>query len=187
MALIDDFLDQERRKGNFLVRLLRAEPEAYSTQSLASDRIPSLGTQKIIRPSVLSKVIALGLLLYASFFWMVCFEMLFKDMVLIPITAAGLLLVSFIIFLIARHCFFNRKYIYTILVTRSYIQIGRMKISWKEIEDTFIINEKSSKATHSSLLLFKKDGSVKRSDLSRFSISDEKLSTIIEYYKSKNA
>lgn len=183
MALIDDFLDQERRKGNYLVRLLRDEPKAYSTQSLASDRAPSLGTQKIIRPSLLSKLIAAGLLLYASFFWMVLFEMLFKDTVLTPVTAAGLLFVSFLIFLIVRRSFFNRKYIYKILLTRNYIQIGGLKISWKEIEDTFIINEWGSKAANSSLLLFKKDGSIKRSDLSRFSISNEKLATIIEYYK----
>ena len=186
MALIDDFLDQERRKGNYLVRLLRDEPKAFSTQSLASGRDPSLGTQKIIRPSVLSKLIAAGLLLYASFFWMVLFEMLFKDTVLTPVTAAGLLFVSFLIFLIVKRSFFNRKYLYKILLTKNYIQIGEMKISWKEIEDTFIINEWSGKAANSSLLLFKKDGSIKRSDLSRFSISNEKLATIIEYYKSKS-
>jgi hypothetical protein len=95
----------------------------------------------------------------------------------------GFLFVTFLIYLLLKNSFFNKKYIYTITVDNEGLSIDSAKFYWTDIAETCILSRQKERRSNYYLLIFKKDTTVAKFDLFKFGLSDRKLSTIIEYYR----
>lgn len=183
MALIDDFIKNEESKMSWGDKLFMMYPKVRSTPELTDTfQHLRLGNERVIKPSLGEKVIALFFLLFAVWFAIIPIKILFssRDVIL---GLGGLLFVGFLIFLLLRNSFFNKKYIFTITVDYEGISIDDNKFYWSAIDEVYIMSKREGKTTNHYLLIFEKDTTIKKFDLYKFSISSKKLSTIIEYYR----
>ena len=106
--------------------------------------------------------------------------------ILVPVTIGGLIFISIIIWIIIWNTLLNRKYIYSIKLNKNYIEIDRKTIPWTEIVETQIMLRQVGRGKSSYLVIFTADNQVHKYSLFKFGISDKKLSTLIELYKTKN-
>jgi hypothetical protein len=90
---------------------------------------------------------------------------------------------SFLIYLLVRSSFLNKKYNFTITVDYDGIRINDNKFNWTAIDEIYIMSQREGKRTNYYLLILKKDATIEKFDLLGFRISSRKLSTIIEYYR----
>jgi hypothetical protein len=148
-----------------------------------------LDKEKIIRPSRLRQTFGIILLLLPAYVWLWILKLLLEYTFPFLVLLFGFFMVSFMIYLILRDSFLNKEYIYTIRINSDAISIRNRKFYWADIDETCIMNryEGRGKGDNSYLLIFRKDGIAEKFDLYKFSISDAKLSGIIEYYKGSYA
>ena len=92
---------------------------------------------------------------------------------------------TFLIFLVIRYSFFNKKYNYTLTIDKNGISVDKRQILWSDVADTFIMNRQEGKGTNYYLLILKTDKTVDKLDL-RMETSVGKLAAIIEHYKQKS-
>jgi len=185
MASVDDFIKEEETKMSWLEKVFMNYPKIYSTKELAgSTNGLSIDTEKIFHPSLFERAIAILFLIFSIIFWLTLFNLLTKN-ILVPVIVGGLIFVSLIIWVIIWNTFFNRKYIYTIKLNKNQIEIDKKIILWTEISDTIIMLRKAGRGRNSYLVIFTKDNQVYKYSLFKFGVSDSKLSTLIEFYKTK--
>ncbi|PSL34912.1 hypothetical protein CLV42_102486 [Chitinophaga ginsengisoli] len=162
-------------------------PGIRSTKSIAGAlKSKRWGKEKIIRPSRSLQVFSIALVLLPAYVWMWILKLLLEYTFPFLVFLFGFFMMSFIIYLILRNSFFNKRYIYTIRVNRDAISIRKNKFYWRDIVETCIMYKYEGRTMNKYLLIFRKDEIVEKFDLYKFSISDKKLSEIIEYYKANN-
>ncbi|MFT3679937.1 MAG: hypothetical protein QM791_06670 [Ferruginibacter sp.] len=186
MTSVDDFIKEEETKMTWLEKFFMNYPKMYSTKELAG---PTKGllidTEKTFRPSLFDKFIATLFLIFSILCWLILFNMLTKH-ILVPVTTGGIIFISSIIWILIWNTFLNRKYIYTIKLNKNHIEIDKKIIPWTEIVETQIMLRQAGRGRNSYLVIFTADDLVRKYSLFKFRISDKKLSTLIELYKTKN-
>jgi hypothetical protein len=186
MILVDDFIKEEEAKMSWLEKVFMNYPKMYSTKELAgSTKGLSIDTDKIFLPSLFHRAVAIIFLIFSIVCWLILLNMLTKH-ILVPVTIGGLIFISLIIWIVLWNTFLNRKYIYAIKLNKNNIEIDRKIIAWTEISDTQIMLRQVGRGRSSYLVIFTKDSQVHKYSLFKFGISDKKLSTLIELYKTKN-
>ena len=188
MKAIDDFIEIEESKMTWLDKITLNYPKVNPTKSF----VPSLerikfDDEKIIRPAVSDKIIAVIIALFAGLFWIGFLRMLINQSSPFIVVLTGFLFMTFLIVVVVRNSFFNSRYIYKISVNHEYIAIDAHKMYWADILETCIMNKRQGRGrTNSYLVIFKADNTMEKYDLFKFAVSDQKISTIIEYYKAGN-
>jgi len=186
MTLVDNFIKTEESKMNWLDKAVRNYPKVRPTKSISYSLTNlKLDKEKIIRPSLLDKFISALILFFLTIVWVGLFKMLLDYKFPFAIFLFGFLLVTFIIFILLSNSFFNKKYIYDLTINKEGIAIDNNKFYWTDIAETCIMNRQEGRRTNYYLVIFKKDTTIKKLDLFRIAITDKKLATIIEYYKTK--
>jgi hypothetical protein len=186
MTPIDDFIKTEESKMSWLDKLIRNYPKIRPTKSIACSLTNfKLENEKIIRPSNWERFISIIILFFLGIVWLGLVKMLLDYKFPFGVFLFGFLLVTFMIFMLIRNSFFNKRYNYNITINKEAIAVDRQKIYWTEIADTYIMNRQEGRSTNYYLIISKKDKTIEKLDLLNIGISDRKLSTIIEYYKTK--
>jgi hypothetical protein len=180
-------IDNEESKMTWFDKLVMNYPKVQPTKSL-TDSFQNLqfGTKTVIRPSIWDKAVAIIFSLFAGLFWIVLLRMLMEYRSPFLVILFGFLFVTFLIYLLLKNSFFNKKYIYTITVDEEGLSIDSTKFCWTGIAETCILSRQEGRRVNHYLLIFKKDTTVAKFDLFKFGLSDRKVSTIIEYYRAKN-
>lgn len=183
MTSVDDFIKEEESKMSWLEKVFMNYPVMYSTKELAgSTKGLSIDTEKIVHPSLFDRAISIVCLIISIAFWLILFNMLTEN-ILVPVTIGGLIFISLVIWMLLWNTFLNRKYIYTIKLNKNHIEIDRKIIAWKEISETQIMVRQGGRGRNSYLVIFTKDNQVHKYSLFKFGISDNRLSTLMEFYK----
>ncbi|WP_153799502.1 hypothetical protein [Foetidibacter luteolus] len=186
MTLVEEFIKQEETNMTWLEKVFMNYPKIYSTKELAgSTKGISIEVEKLFHPSLFDRFIATIFLIFSIVSWLILFNLLNKH-ILVPVTIGGLIFISIIIWIIIWNTFLNRKYIFAIKLNKNYIEIDRKIIPWTEIVDTQILLRQVGRGRSSYLVIFTSDNQVHEYSLFKFSISDKKLSTLIEFFKTKN-
>lgn len=131
----------------------------------------------------MDRTISVVISLFLSWIWLWLLKMLLEYTFPFAIFLFGFLFITFIIRLVIYHSFFNKNYIYTLILDKDYICINYRQTAWTEIAETCIMNKQEGRTTNSYLILFKKDKTIEKLDLYKFGIPDVKLAAMVEYYK----
>lgn len=186
MSNIHDFIRVEEQKMTWLDKVAINYPKARATSFISHPlRDNALPDQTVIRPSTWDRAISIIISLFLAIVWIGLLRALLAYKFPFAIFLFGFLLVTFMIYLLIRNSFFNKKYIYRLSFDKEGISIDSRMIAWSDIEDTFIMNRQEGRRTNYYLLVFKKDKTIDKLDLFRMGTYDRKLATIIEYYKQK--
>lgn len=186
MSDIHDFIRGEEQKMTWLDKVVMNYPKARATSFISHPlQDNALPDQTVITPSTWDRAISIVISLFLAIVWIGLLRALLEYKFPFAIFLFGFLLVTFMIYLLIRNSFFNKKYIYRLLFDKKGITIDHRRISWSDIEDTYIMNRQEGKRTNYYLLVFKKDKTIDKLDLFRMGTYDRKLATIIEYYKQK--
>lgn len=186
--LIDDFIKSEETKMTWLDKVANNYPKVGTTKSIGKplqDR--EFGDETVVNPSVLDKTVALLFLFFTGFFWIILLKMVLEYRFPFVFIFLGFLFVNFLIYVLVRNTFFNRKYIFTIRINNERISIDHNLFYWTDIIETCIMTRQEGKTTNHYLILFMKNKTIEKFDLFKFDISDIKISTIVEYYKTISA
>jgi len=187
LTTIDDFIEAERAKMGWLDRVLGNYPQIQRTSFYAAYAgKPRLGEEKMLGPAASQRVMALIMLGFAGFFWLMLLGMLVQFRFPIVPVLGGFLSLSFMIVMVLRSYFFLKKYNYRITVNAAGIAVDEASNAWGDITETCIMTIPGGKISPRFLVIFKKDGSVRQCNLFLFSISNRQLGAIVEYYKSNH-
>jgi hypothetical protein len=184
MPIVDDFIKAEEQKMTWFDRLVQNYPKVETTKLIArSTKSGKYKEATVIRPSLTDKTIAAVIILFLSLFWLGFLKLLLGNTTLFFSFFLPLLFITFIICIVIYNSFFNKKYIYTLILNKDSISVDHRPIKWSEIVETCIMNVQEGRTTNFYLILFKKDKTMEKLNLYKFGISDVKLSAMIEYYK----
>lgn len=185
MISVKDFLEAEKSKMSWLDKVVMNYPQVYQT-SFLSPPIKQHKSEIVIRPSLFTKLIAVSFLLFALVFYIPLFNVLRSRTLPIPVPVTGILFISFILYLLIWHSFLNPKYIYHIRLSSQCIEARKNKFYWNEIAETCILTRMEGRFSNSYLVLLMRDGRIEKMDLFKFSISNKRLSGIVEFFKEQN-
>ena len=153
------------------------KPTYIIAHSLKDTSLPS---QTFIKPSVWEKIVSIIILSFLFISWVGFLKMVLSYTFPFLVFLFGFFLISFLIFLVVKHGFFDKKYIYNLTIDREGISIDDRRICWIDIADTFIMNKQRRKYF---LIVLKKDETFEELDLFRMGVSHTKLASLVEYYK----
>jgi hypothetical protein len=185
MTTISDFIEKEKRKMSWLDKAVMNYPTIHKTSFLSSPLAQST-PEVVIRPSILNKLITIPFILFGGAFYIPLVNIMVNQKLPILIPLIGILFLSFILYLLIWHSFLNPNYIYRFRINREYIEASGKKHYWTEISETCIMTKMEGRNSNSYLVIFKKEGSVEKSNLFKFRISRKKLAGIIEFYKTSS-
>lgn len=183
MANLDDFITAEMAKMSRWDRFMRNYPDVRTTRFHAVWGARKFDPEMILRPSAGVKAQALLLLFFSGVAWLAVLGAMEKGSVS-PVV--GWLILMGLPLLVCR--FFYRNFLssrrnFTLALDATGLAIDDQKFPWTDLAETAILTKPSGRTTNNFLVLFKKDGSVHVFDCWLLRISEEKLATIIEYYK----
>jgi hypothetical protein len=182
MSLIEEFTESEKQKLNWLQKLSANYPEVTETRLLARGyATPEITSVRTLHPSIFRRSMYFLLFLVTLFSGLDLLSTLGDrraplgvDLVFVPILLFTS--VSFLLFV------FLKRYNYTIRIDPSGLTIQGNFTFGGEIVETAIMRQPQSRGVARFLVIFKRNGSVEKSDLFLFSISDRKLPSAVEYY-----
>jgi len=184
MSSISDFIASENAKMSKWDKFFQNYPDVYTTSSI-NDSIKVTKPETIVKPSILGKLVALLFTFLVLLFYIPIGGMVVnKTPIIFP--ALAFLFISFILYLLVWNSFFSRRYIYQIRLNNEYIKAQGKKIYWKDVSETFIMNKKEGRFNNSYLVIIKKDSAIEKLNLFKFGISDRKLASLVEAYKTKD-
>jgi hypothetical protein len=184
MPLINDFIKNEESKMSWGDKLFGNYPKVRSTPVLTDTfQHLRLGTEKVIKPSLWDKAVTVVLLLFVGGLWFGFIAELFMPGARPFTKLFSFAFVTFLLYLLVRGSFLNKKYNFTITVDYEGIRIDDNTFYWTAIDEIYIMSRREGKRTNYYLLIFKKDATIDKFDLFGFRMSSRKLSTIIEYYR----
>jgi hypothetical protein len=183
MGRIEEYIEKEKKKTNWLQKLSANYPVVTDTILLAQGyALPENTHEKLIRPSLLRRLIYLFAFLVVFSGWLILVipmrgkdVPLGVDIIFIPFNL--IMSISFLLML------FLKKFNYRIQINRSGITLREDFIPWEDIVETAIMRKPEARGDHRYLVIFKRDGTDLKSDLYMFGISDRKLAATIEYFK----
>ena len=180
---IEDIIQAEQQKMSWLDRLLMNYPTLKPTYIIAHSLRDPLPSQTTIKPSLWDKIVSIYILFFLVISWVGFLKAVLSYTFPYVIFLVGFFFIPFIIFLIVKHGFFNKKYIYYLTIDKEGISVDDRIIRWADIADTFIMNRQKGKATNYFLIILKKNETFEELDLFRMGVSHRKLASIVEYYK----
>src|SRR5690349_8141425 len=154
MTSIDDFIKNEERKMTWVDKITRNYPRIRQTSSIALPASnKSLPGKTVIKPAVPDKVISTIILIFLALIWVGLLRLVLTIQFPFVVVLLSFLFISFLILLVANNAFFNKKYIYTLMVDSGGINIDDRKIPWSSVKNTFIMNRQEGKTTNYYLLI----------------------------------
>src|SRR5579863_1028256 len=179
MSLIEEFIKSENQKLNWLQKLSANYPDVTETRLLArADATPEKEPDGIIRPSLFRRSLYFLLFLVTFFSWLFLLsglrsqpDPLWVYLVFVPFllfVSGSLLLVNIV-----------KSYNYTIRIDSSGMTIRGIFIAWREIVETAIMRQPQPRNVDRFLVIFTRDGLVRKSNLFLFGISDRKLASVV--------
>ena len=186
MTFLEDFIKKEEQKMTWFDKLTMNCPIIRPTNIIACN-YPNIKARKqiVIKPSIVDRLVAIPFFLFGLFFWTILLKMTLEFQFPFVVIFLGLLFVTFLLYLLIRSLFFNKKYIYKITLDVYGIKIDFDRIDWTDISEICIMNKQGGRSTNSWLLIFLNNNTIKELNLLRFRISDKKLSAYIEFYRAK--
>jgi hypothetical protein len=183
MGLIEDFIESEKVKLNWLQKLSANYPDVIETSVLAgiSVALPEK-PEKIIKPSIFRRSMYFVALLVALFSWWFCLYSFVDHQIPLPVRLFFLPFLSLFVVGLFR-CVFGKRYNYTLRINASKLSIRDSSIVWDEVVDTAIMRQSRARGVDRYLVIFKRDGSIEKLDLFLFGISDRRLAAVVESYK----
>ncbi|HEX4373318.1 MAG TPA: hypothetical protein VHZ50_08465, partial [Puia sp.] len=125
MNIVENFMENEKAKVNWLHKLFQTYPVFYFAKDIQKEiKRDVVKRNYIVRPSKLIRAIAFLFICFGLFFWLTLLNMIFEN-ILLPITVIFLLLVTCWISSILWIFFLNPKYSYKITLNNSEIIIGK--------------------------------------------------------------
>lgn len=185
MSLIEEFTESEKQRLNWLQKLSANYPDVTETRLLAQGYdTPEIKSVKTIRPSIFRRLIYCFAFLVSSSSWLFMLSTLGgrRDPLWVYLVFVPFLLFVSISFL---WVVFVKRYNYTIRIDASGLTIQGIFTAWGEIAETAIMRQSQPRGVDRFLVIFKRDGSVGKSDLFLFGISDRKLASAVEFYKAQ--
>jgi hypothetical protein len=182
LSNIDGFIEKERSNMNWWDKLTRNYPEVRNTRSL-SEPVIDMGQEKVIRPSIFERVLGMVFALGFVVLWLIFLKMLVMGNGPWGIVLVGLLYLSFLLFIVIRRFFFQKRYNYTVRVSPAGIAINETQFLWSEITETCILTRGEGQLWNNYLIIFKNDGGIVKQDMRMLSVGAIKMATIIEYFK----
>jgi len=182
--LINDFIERETKKIPKLFRVFGQIPEIILTKDFPFDlsRI-KYKSKKIVRPSWFYRIVGLFYIGVVLLSIMIVINLMMNNRLPILLLTGFLLFLLFLFFVPVYFLFISKKRNYKIIIDREGLQIGKNRFAWSNLTETAIMILPSGRGHQSYLILVTSDNKVLKFDLFNLSISDKKLSTIIEYYK----
>jgi hypothetical protein len=185
VSLIEEFTESEKQRLNWLQKLSANYPDVTETRLLARGyATPEIKSVSTIQPSIFRRSMYCLAFLVTLFSWLFLLSTfggrrapLGVYLVFVPF-----LLFTSVSFLLA---VFVKRYNYTIRIDASGLTIQGIFTAWGEIVETAIMRQPQPRGVARFLVIFKRNGSVGKSDLFLFSISDRKLASAVEYYKAQ--
>ena len=185
VSLIEEFRESEKQKLNWLQNRSANYPDVTETKLLARGyAMPEIRSVRTIQPSIFRRSMYGLAFLVTLLSWLFLLSTwgggrvpLGVYLVFVPFllfTAVSFLLVVFV-----------KRYNYTIRIDASGLTIQGIFTAWGEIVETAIMRQPQPRGVARFLVIFKRNGSVGKSDLFLFSISDRKLASAVEYYKAQ--
>lgn len=186
MTLLEDFIKKEEQKMTWFDKLTMNYPIIRPTNIIAFN-YPNIKPHKqiVIKPSIIDRLIAIPFFLFGLFFWAILLKMTLEFRFPFVVIFLGLLFVTFLLYLLIRSLFINKKYIYKITLDVYGIKIDFDRIDWTDISEICIMTKQDGRSINSWLLIFLNNNTIKELNLLRFRISDKKLSAYIEFYRAK--
>lgn len=186
LGVIEDFYDKEKRNLDWLDRLFRNYPKITPTRFLAPAPIrPPKKPQRIIRPFVLIGVCLVFLLFLLWPLLIVLADWAFSNM---P-GPGGLLFSLFYLvagYLNLRFLIQNRDS-YKVRIDHLGVTVRGYLSRWRDIDDTCVLTRSAGRGKIMHLVLFKKDGSVEKINLTFTVVGEVKIAKIVEQYKADYA
>jgi hypothetical protein len=185
--LINDFLEQETKKIPKLFKVFGQIPEIILTKDFHFDlsRI-KYKNKKIIRPSWFYRIIGLFFIGLDLLSIIIVINLMMNNRLPIALLTGFLLFLLFLFFAPVYFLFISKKRNYKIVIDREGLQIDKNRFAWSNLTETAIMILPSGRGHQSYLILVTSDNKVLKFDLFNLSVSDKKLSTIIEYYKNSS-
>jgi len=184
MTLTEEFLEKEKLKKNWLDKLAHSYPSVRPTNGFSWPlKTSELTPERIIKPSLWTKITSTLILIPPVFMWFIFFSMVFTQATLIPLYIFFLAFITALLLLFVRNSIFNKKFFYNIKLTYSGITVGRNRFFWEQVKETCILNRREGRVWVSYLIIFGQDNSTEKYSLFKFNISDSKMASLIEYYK----
>lgn len=185
---VEEFIKQEENKVGRINRMFGNYPTFRNTNEFAYlIRHKNYNSETIIRPSVTQIIIISLFIAFGIWVWSLILKIvLFADVPQL-ITAPFLIFVTFIICFAAWHSYFNLNYVYKIIVNAKGIVAKQKKYDWRNIEHTYVMYKHEGKSINHYLVIFLRNRLPVCLNLWKFSIGPQKISTIIEYYKSQSS
>jgi hypothetical protein len=183
MPNLDDFIAAEMARTSRWDRFMRNYPDIRTTRFHAVFGARKFPPEMVLRPSVGVKLQAVVFLFFSGVAWLAVVGAMDKGS-LSPFVS-WLILIGLPL-LVCR--FFYRNFLsgrrnFALAFDAGGIAVDDQKFPWNDLAETAILTKRSGRTTRNSLVLLGKDGSVRVFDCWLLQVSDEKLATIIEYYK----
>jgi len=182
--LIKDFTEQEIDGMSWFDRLVRNYPVVHETQWYAPhmERL-AFGPEQELKPSWLYRLFMSVGIAFLSLVCVALWMAIVRDRFPLLLYMGFLLLLGWLIFIIVRRTFIDKKYNYLIHIDKEGIAIGDVSFLWKDIAATCILSRRQGKRTNAYLVVLTNDRLIQKYDLSGFGTPEWKLSAAIEYYK----
>lgn len=177
----EEYILSEKERMNFLEKFFGNSPVVYSTAILRSQmETKPFGEETKITTSWTKKIVPAIIFGLQSFMAMIFLLMIVQN-ILVPVVILLSTLLGFMIFIVGR-ILIGKKYNYHITVNRHSLKIGKLQLEWDKISET-LIQEVNGRTISYDLVVLTKSNEIFRHSLLNFSIPNDKLSRIIEYYK----
>ena len=181
MALIDDFIKKEEstmylaKKWGTGYLKIRSTPELTDTFGHLR-----LGNENVIKPPFWVKAFIAIILLFTGCLWLGIAGALIDPGTRSFSKLFGLAVATLVIYFLVKNLLSKDP---IIRVNYEGIRIDDKTFPWTAIDEVYTMEKMLGRRSFSYLLIVKKDAAMEKFDLSDFSISSDKLSTIIEYYR----
>jgi hypothetical protein len=187
VGLIEEFIESEKQKLNWLQKLSANYPDVTETRLLARGYAePEIKPDRIIRPSIFKRSLYFLVFLVAFFSWLFLLSTLRGHQDRAPLVVY-LVFVPFLLFASGSFLLVNfvKSYNYTIGINASGMTIRGIFIAWDEIVETAIMRQPQPRGVARFLVIFTRDGTFRKLNLFLFGMSDRRLADVIEYYKAQ--
>ena len=184
--LINDFLEKERKRGPRILRIFPLQQNFESTSSLSED-LPHKKQKDIIviKPSLLKRIFITPVILFELWFAYQFIRGMSEGRFPLIFFILSSLFLLLLIFISIYFPFINRKMNYKIIIDGNGLIIAGKYFDWDTIQGTFIYTIPARRGYNSNLIIVTNDNTFYKFDLFNFGISDSKLSSYIEYFKSQ--
>ncbi|HEY6902497.1 MAG TPA: hypothetical protein VI233_17690 [Puia sp.] len=184
MSKIDEFIEQEIAGVSWLDKTTQNYPRIKSTSALCySPKSATPNPEHKLTPSWFNKIFGVLFILFSLFFYTVLIGTLINGHLPTPVSIMFLLIISGMDWMVIWTFFVDPKMNYKIRLNKEYIELGSQRISWDDIEDTYIMTKMGGKNTETHLVIFRKGMDTRKFNISRFAIDSRKLASFIEQCK----